>query len=57
MLIIYTLGVITLSVHLHHALSNPITLDISSKPYHLLLVLLALILLVGFISIPMSVVL
>ncbi len=58
MLIIYTLGVITLSTHLHHALTNVLqTLGISSKPYHLLVVLLVLILLVGFISIPMSVIL
>jgi succinate dehydrogenase / fumarate reductase cytochrome b subunit len=58
MLIIYTLGVITLSMHLHHALTNVLqTLGISSKPYHLLVVLLVLILLVGFISIPMSVIL
>ncbi|BBB23872.1 succinate dehydrogenase cytochrome b556 subunit [Isorropodon fossajaponicum endosymbiont JTNG4] len=58
MLVIYTLGVITLSAHLHHALPSVLqTLGISSKPYHLVVILLVLILLVGFISIPMSVVL
>ncbi len=57
-LIIYTLGVITLSAHLHHALTNVLqTLGISSKPYHLLVVLLVLILLIGFISIPINVIL
>lgn len=57
-LIIYILGLLTLSAHVHHALSNILqTLGISSKPYHSLAILIALGLFVGFVSIPVSVIL
>ena len=58
MFIIYALGVIALSAHLHHALTNVLqTLGISCKTYNALAVLIALTLLVGFLSIPVSVML
>ena len=58
MLAIYALGMITLSAHLHHALSNVLqTLGISSKPYHLLVILIVAGLFIGFASIPVSVIL
>lgn len=56
--IIYIFGSLTLSVHVHHVLGNVLqTLGISSKQYHLLVVLIALGLFVGFVSIPVSVIL
>ncbi|SFV89155.1 Succinate dehydrogenase cytochrome b subunit [hydrothermal vent metagenome] len=55
---IYLLGIITLSAHLHHALTNVLqTLGISSKTYNVLVVLLVFLLFIGFISIPVSVML
>ena len=57
LLIIYTLGALTLSVHLHHSLSNILqTLGISSKQYHLLVMLIVFGLFIGFISILVSII-
>jgi succinate dehydrogenase / fumarate reductase cytochrome b subunit len=56
MLLIYFIGLLTLSAHLYHALTNVLqTLGISSKQYKLLVIFLILTLVVGFISIPFSI--
>ena len=58
MFVLYMLGIITLSAHLYHALTNVLqTLGISSKTYNALVVMVVLILFIGFVSIPVSVVL
>jgi len=56
MLAVYALGLITLSAHLHHALSNVLqTIGVSSKQYHLVVVLIVLMIFIGFSSILVSV--
>lgn len=56
MLAFYLLGVLTLSVHLHHGLSNVLqTLGITQRSYHYLAISISLILFVGFLSILASV--
>jgi succinate dehydrogenase / fumarate reductase cytochrome b subunit len=57
MWVIYALGLITLSAHLHHALSNVLqTLGVSSKQYHLVVILIVLMVFIGFASIMVSVI-
>ncbi|HIG89263.1 hypothetical protein [Candidatus Thioglobus sp.] len=57
MLIVYVLGTITLSTHLHHALSNVLqTLGVSSKQNNPWVVLIVLILFFGFVSVPVSII-
>ncbi|MBC8551250.1 MAG: hypothetical protein ISR74_05550 [Candidatus Thioglobus sp.] len=56
MLIVYALGLMALGAHLHHALSNVLqTLGVSSKTYHLLVILVVLLIVVGLVSIPVSI--
>ncbi len=56
MLVFYALGLLTLSAHLHHALSNVLqTLGVSSKQYHLVVALIVLMIFIGFSSILVSV--
>lgn len=56
MLLIYVLGVLTLSAHLYHSLGNVgQTLGVSSKQYHLLIALIVLGIFFGFVSIPLGV--
>ena len=55
-LIIYSLGFMTLTAHLHHSLNNVLkTLGVSSKNYNKLIVLFLIILIGGFASVPISV--
>jgi len=57
MLLIYVFGIITLSAHLHHALTNVLqTLGITSRQYDLLVIILISILMLSFASIPVSVI-
>jgi len=57
MWVIYALGLITLSAHLHHALSNVLqTLGVSNKQYHLVVILIVLMVFIGFASIIVSVI-
>ena len=56
MWVIYALGLITLSAHLHHALSNVLqTLGMTSKQYHLAVVLIVLLIFAGFSSVLVGV--
>ncbi len=58
MLIIYTLGIVVLGAHLHHGLTNVLqTLGISSKQHNFAVILLVLMIVFSFASIPLSVVL
>ena len=55
---IYGLGMVAISAHLHHGLSNVLqTLGISSKQHHNLAWLIVIIIMFGFASIPLSIVL
>jgi len=57
MLLIYVFGVITLSAHLHHALTSVLqTLGITSRRYDLLVIILISILMLSFASVPVSVI-
>jgi succinate dehydrogenase / fumarate reductase cytochrome b subunit len=56
MWVIYALGLITLSAHLHHALNNVLqTLGMTSKQYHLVVVLIVLLIFIGFSSVLVGV--
>ncbi len=52
MLAFYVVGLLTLSVHLHHGLSNVLqTLGVTHKPYHYLVIIIVLMIFVGFLSV------
>lgn len=52
MILIYIIGIFALSAHIHHALGNILqTLGVSSKPYHVLVILIALFVFVSFIAV------
>ena len=58
MWVIYGLGMIAISAHLLHALSNVLqTLGVSSKQHHNLAWLIVIVIMLGFASIPLSIVL
>ena len=58
MWVIYGLGMIAISAHLHHSLSNVLqTLGVSSKQHHNLAWLIVIVIMLGFASIPLSIVL
>ncbi|WPE16830.1 hypothetical protein R5P06_01885 [Candidatus Thioglobus autotrophicus] len=58
MWLIYGLGLITLAAHLHHGLTNVLqTFGLSSKHHHAAAIGIVLVVVVSFISIPMSVIL
>ena len=58
MWVIYGLGMIAISAHLHHSLSNVLqTLGVSSKQHHNLAWLIVIVIMFGFASIPLSIVL
>lgn len=57
MLVIYALGMLTLGMHLHHGLTNVLqTLGISSRQYNLVAILIVLVVILGFVSIPVSII-
>ena len=56
MCFIYGLGLLSLSTHLHHALTNVLqTLGISSSQCHGLALFIVLVIMVGFASIPLGI--
>ena len=58
MWVIYALGMIAISAHLHHSLSNVLqTLGVSSRQHHNLAWLIVIVIMLGFASIPLSIVL
>ena len=58
MWVIYGLGMIAISAHLHHSLSNVLqTLGISSRQHHNLAWLIIIVIMLGFAPIPLSIVL
>ena len=58
MWVIYGLGMIAISAHLHHSLSNVLqTLGVSSRQHHNLAWLIVIVIMLGFASIPLSIVL
>ncbi len=58
MWVIYGLGMIAISAHLHHSLSNVLqTLGVSSRQRHNLAWLIVIVIMLGFASIPLSIVL
>lgn len=58
MWLIYGLGLTTLAAHLHHGLTNVLqTFGLSSKHHHAVAIGIVLVVIVSFISIPMSVIL
>ena len=58
MWVIYGLGMIAISAHLHHSLSNVLqTLGVSSRQHHNLAWLIIIVIMLGFASIPLSIVL
>lgn len=58
MWVIYGLGMIAISAHLHHGLSNVLqTLGVSSRQHHNLAWLIVIVIMLGFASIPLSIVL
>ncbi len=58
MWVIYALGMIAISAHLHHSLSNVLqTLGVSSRQHHNLAWLIIIVIMLGFASIPLSIVL
>ena len=57
MLVIYGLGMVAISTHLHHGLTNVLqTLGISSKQHKGIALIIVLLILVGYASIPLGVV-
>ena len=53
---IYGLGLLSLSTHLHHALTNVLqTLGISSSQCHGLAVFIVVVIMAGFASIPLGI--
>ena len=53
MWVIYGLGMIAISAHLHHSLSNVLqTLGVSSRQHHNLAWLIIIVIMLGFASIP-----
>ena len=58
MWVIYGLGMIAISAHLHHSLSNVLqTFGISSRQHQNLAWLIVIVIMLGFASIPLSIVL
>ena len=58
MWVIYALGMIAISAHLHHSLSNVLqTLGVSSRQHHNIAWLIVIVIMLGFASIPLSIVL
>ena len=58
MWIIYILGLLTLGAHLHHGLTNVLqTFGLSYKQYDIIVLSIVSILIIGFISVPISIVL
>ncbi len=58
MWVIYALGMIAISAHLHHSLSNVLqTFGISSRQHQNLAWLIVIVIMLGFASIPLSIVL
>ena len=58
MWVIYGLGMIAISAHLHHSLSNVLqTLGVSSRQHNNLAWLIVIVIMLGFASIPLSIVL
>ncbi|MDC0920297.1 hypothetical protein OAQ81_03150 [Candidatus Thioglobus sp.] len=58
MWLIYCLGLFALGAHLHHGLTNVLqTFGLSSKHYHGIAIAIVLVVIVSFISIPVSVIL
>ena len=58
MWVIYGLGMIAISAHLHHSLSNVLqTLGVSSRQHHNIAWLIVIVIMLGFASIPLSIVL
>ena len=58
MWVIYGLGMIAISAHLHHGLSNVLqTLGVSSRQHNNLAWLIVIVIMLGFASIPLSIVL
>ena len=56
MLIVYGFGFLALAAHLHHSLTNVMqTLGITHREYHLITGFIVLVLVSGFLSIPISV--
>ena len=53
---VYGLGLLSLSTHLHHALTNVLqTLGISSSQYHGLAIFIVVVIMAGFASIPLGI--
>ena len=53
---IYGLGLLSLSTHLHHALTNVLqTLGISSAQCKSLSILIVVVIMAGFVSIPLGI--
>ena len=53
---IYGLGLLSLSTHLHHALTNVLqTLGISSSQCHSLAIFIVVVIMAGFASIPLGI--
>jgi len=58
MWVVYGLGMLAISAHLQHGLSNVLqTLGVCSKQYQKLAWLIVIIIMVGFASIPLSIIL
>ncbi len=56
MLVIYGFGFLALAAHLHHSLTNVMqTLGITHREYHLIVGFIILILIAGFLTIPISI--
>jgi succinate dehydrogenase / fumarate reductase cytochrome b subunit len=55
-LIIYILGLITITAHLHHGLTNVFqSLGLCSKQYNIVVIFILLVVMSGYISIPLSI--
>ncbi len=58
MWVVYALGLLTLGAHLHHGLTNVLqTFGLSSKHHHGVAIAIVAVIIVSFISIPVSVIL
>jgi succinate dehydrogenase / fumarate reductase cytochrome b subunit len=58
MLLVYLLGLVTLSAHLHHGLSNVLqSLGVSAVNHYRLAFVIVLLIFIGFVSVPMSILL
>ncbi|HIE77967.1 MAG TPA: hypothetical protein EYP92_03980 [Candidatus Thioglobus sp.] len=56
MLLIYAFGLISITAHLHHGLTNALqSLGISSRQNNLIVSLVLLVTMIGYISIPLSI--